>query len=821
MKNLLYDILTNPLENSNWILLLTISTIAIIIICKILNLINRLDDKLLNWVARTNYKYLTKRNMEKLPIADKQKHELIEGNWYELFSSNRWIFKYAKTDKDGTICNYLCCTPEDGYVSSGSGNTGWITYKDVKPANMDEVYKYFPEEKREFKVGDWVIRIQDTHLDMRIGDIDQITELFGLEIKLSRFKSENNRGTHSKINFRFATPEEIACNDPCLKTEGFKESMKEELTSLPEEWSIKITSENRKTLHNWRTDKSINELEGQTGKYLLSLEVGKRGYCVPNLSGYSEFKEITFDQFKKWVLKESVIETKPKFEIGKWYKRPFLYGHDENKFRSYFKCEKIDINGEFYTSDEITESGIFYNLNSSTHKSTNNLKEISISEIQAYLPEGHVDKIKTIHMKDIQEECKKRFPIGCKYKSATNKEEYTLQQDSDTYKINREMIWGHGGAGCLYHNNQYATLISLPESNKSLVGRWFKGLIKDAHCSSIEINQYYEIKEQSVDSFKFKHPLYQSYISLRLINQGIHFELMPEGFIPPNTIKAKLMKYKIGDSVEILNISEYKTDNDGIPRKLMIHGSATLHRSDPKAKIVDIYNEFYIVNFINAYGSEMQLGYLEQDLELKFSLKEEDWCVYSDTYEFSEEIKPYFDKYPKGNDPRYNGSKIHYGIKDGARYYCNIAWGKLLSKEEFYQKVGKSMTKEELLIEAKRRFPIGTKYNSTGGANNCEITKESEFYFDCTNEIRVNNSYEKRCESGVYRMRDNIWAEIISKPEESKNPCNEISINDVKPKTNNNYEVNLIIPRKSVYVTLKNTESEVKIKVNNKKTIKL
>lgn len=73
--------------------------------------------------------------------------ELIEGNWYEGIgkeSSNRWLFKYKSgPDKYGTMTNFNSCTPIDGYISHGGTNR----YKDIKPANMEEVWKFFPEEK--------------------------------------------------------------------------------------------------------------------------------------------------------------------------------------------------------------------------------------------------------------------------------------------------------------------------------------------------------------------------------------------------------------------------------------------------------------------------------------------------------------------------------------------------------------------------------------------------------------------------------------------------------------------------------------------------
>lgn len=71
---------------------------------------------------------------------------------------------------------------------------------------------------------------------------------------------------------------------------------------------------------------------------------------------------------------------------------------------------------------------------------------------------------KELSMKEIQEECKKRFPIDCTYIN-TDGEKYVLEDDPYTYTIANQNIWAHSGAGCLYQNGKWAELVSLPEEN--------------------------------------------------------------------------------------------------------------------------------------------------------------------------------------------------------------------------------------------------------------------------------------------------------------------------------------------------------------------
>ena len=69
---------------------------------------------------------------------------------------------------------------------------------------------------------------------------------------------------------------------------------------------------------------------------------------------------------------------------------------------------------------------------------------------------------KELSMKEIQEECKKKFPIGCTYLTP-DESTYVLKDDSYTYYIVGQTIWAHSGGGLLYADGKYATLVSLPE----------------------------------------------------------------------------------------------------------------------------------------------------------------------------------------------------------------------------------------------------------------------------------------------------------------------------------------------------------------------
>jgi hypothetical protein len=123
------------------------------------------------------------------------------------------------------------------------------------------------------------------------------------------------------------------------------------------------------------------------------------------------------------------------------------------------------------------------------------------------------ESITKVDMKAIQEECKKRFPIGCTYQDPGDKIARVLRQDYSTYNINgdkhiyaNKYIYAHGGGGCLYKNGVYATLVSLPEKKtikqNFIVGRWYK--YKDWYIKYKEtVGGIFKCSEQINDDRKY------------------------------------------------------------------------------------------------------------------------------------------------------------------------------------------------------------------------------------------------------------------------------------------------------------------------------
>jgi len=89
-----------------------------------------------------------------------------------------------------------------------------------------------------------------------------------------------------------------------------------------------------------------------------------------------------------------------------------------------------------------------------------------------------------VDMKAIQEECKRRFPIGCKYQGTEDKTAKVLKKDYSTYSVQRnDTIYAHEGGGCLYKNGKYATLVSLPEEKKPSIPEYVECINRNHFAS--------------------------------------------------------------------------------------------------------------------------------------------------------------------------------------------------------------------------------------------------------------------------------------------------------------------------------------------------
>lgn len=114
-----------------------------------------------------------------------------------------------------------------------------------------------------------------------------------------------------------------------------------ELTKLPEKWCVKITEENKDILTKWKTQN--NSTVEKAGEYGSSYVNYKGLNCI----GKGDKTEITFEQFKKWVLKEETKSLVGRYlkalkhrPIGTNYVKGDYIKIMEDNLKGSVKCEK-------------------------------------------------------------------------------------------------------------------------------------------------------------------------------------------------------------------------------------------------------------------------------------------------------------------------------------------------------------------------------------------------------------------------------------------------------------------------------------------------
>jgi len=280
------------------------------------------------------------------------------------------------------------------------------------------------------------------------------------------------------------------------------------------------------------------------------------------------------DKFVKY--EEFMKVYKPQFIVGKWYK--IELSHTYNHFIKFKSFD--DINGYIDNLGYIFDLNKFATGNSLTLKSITKYELLTdLSEIQKFLPLDHPDK--QLDIKQIQEECKKRFPIGCKFKNTEGEEEeFTLIQDHSVYKIvGNNVIWASSGYGYLYDKGKYAELIEAPEmvipEYVEYIDTLYKGTIvkvEDWCCGSYcKVVFYNGNKEQP-----FKHLVKTSTKSA--------YDLQNNSVFPIDLISKRLDELKpltpeqcynteieVGDEVENIGIQHYNgavcTENNNYTEK--------------------------------------------------------------------------------------------------------------------------------------------------------------------------------------------------------------------------------------------------------------
>jgi hypothetical protein len=354
-----------------------------------------------------------------------------------------------------------------------------------------------------------------------------------------------------------------------------------ELKELPEKWYVKPnTLEEAKIVAEYFDKEKCGMVKKDNYYSSILLEVLAKGLSNDNwgLRYHPKHTEISFEQFKKWVLKE---EVETKFIVGQWYKSTPEKNNRQGK-TYYGKFLKF-LNERFVASDYM----VFGNRilkNEYTFNYGHIWEELTdLTEIQEFLLDNHPDKITTIMKSKKVEDLV--YPDVIHLESQEQLDEilkYNKKLFTSFKKDEPDMLFGdqntEDGSGRersgfynnRYYNNQYYNVykfsdIIFPEKEpkeKSLVGRYLKALINYPQAGNVKAGEYGLITDHEKTSLEANFPSQHGYLcSGALEKNQTKYELMPEDFIPesnPETKKEPVVKLAIGNHYEITDFNGNK-----------------------------------------------------------------------------------------------------------------------------------------------------------------------------------------------------------------------------------------------------------------------
>lgn len=258
-------------------------------------------------------------------------------------------------------------------------------------------------------------------------------------------------------------------------------TMKQELTSLPEKWYFKVTKD------NYQQFKHIRSLCGTYG-HITSDSYDRLGWGIwRDSTPPNTYTEITFPQFKAWVLKENVEEVPEYVELYK-------SGWDDKLLNTIWKTSNR------FPSENVnwTTSWTWkYLLTDENHK----------QYFRASTASAYNAQFKKEEPMDLLAEAKRRYPVGSKFKCVNGNKNsgyssYNKTTDTWTvtdYKYTRvnEQPAIHSDNGWLYLEGKWATVVpeaKQPEEKKWKVGGWVR-LTKDFDYrgNSYKKGEYHQI----------------------------------------------------------------------------------------------------------------------------------------------------------------------------------------------------------------------------------------------------------------------------------------------------------------------------------------
>lgn len=250
---------------------------------------------------------------------------------------------------------------------------------------------------------------------------------------------------------------------------------------LPEKWYVILNSENRETLNKWRkTDSELyNDCDYECIKY------NKYGTSLNHINDYLQnYQEITFEQFKKYILKEEtaiefgnkideqIIEPLPQFKVIESIETITKVENNEGSqffigdtVKSLDSDQKGEITKFRYSTDKSNIIAI------TTFQSNNG---IGINKIEHYIePKVEVKDVKLPIIGEIYKEesllekAKRLYPVGTRYAPEPNIPYFNrIQSSTVIFEVRHHEIFCKNNLGWVFYKNKWAEIIEYPHGFK-------------------------------------------------------------------------------------------------------------------------------------------------------------------------------------------------------------------------------------------------------------------------------------------------------------------------------------------------------------------
>jgi len=229
------------------------------------------------------------------------------------------------------------------------------------------------------------------------------------------------------------------------RTEIVFEAIKVPEFVLPFRWCVKVTEENYKILSDFKIKLGRNNLKSvSTYSY-----VDNNGFGT----GKTTSTVITFDEFKKYVLKESDSSEiiVPFIYPEKWCIQSTFNNKDQinEKFNKLVKREVSGSSDSYWHYPE-------YGMNQCTSSQIENCyTPITFEQFMNFEKSINISKEKLLA------KAAKDYPIGTKYVTAgEGNEVYTVVIPVQEF-ISLDLIYGESGKGCLYKKGKWAEILEI------------------------------------------------------------------------------------------------------------------------------------------------------------------------------------------------------------------------------------------------------------------------------------------------------------------------------------------------------------------------